>query len=234
MSTGHELDAWERAYRDFETPAEEIRKFERRLCALGVDRLDKSSRILEICCGRGNALIAWRRLGFARAIGVDLSHALLRLSTSGAPRIVGDVRAMPVASASQDIVAVHGGLHHLPSLADLDATLAEVRRVIRPDGRIVIVEPWRTPFLSAVHALSRQRPIRRLSKKMDAFERMYEIEHPTYDAWLRQPDAILAILRRHVEPIVLRRRLGKIMVLARRARATTGRNDARPASADAR
>jgi ubiquinone/menaquinone biosynthesis C-methylase UbiE len=217
MSTDHDLDAWERAYRDFETPAGEVRKFERRLRALGADRLDRSARVLEICCGRGNALVAWRRLGFRRAVGLDLSYALLRLSDAGASRIVGDIRAMPVAAASQDIVAVHGGLHHLTSLADLDATLTEVARVIRPDGRVVIVEPWSTPFLTAVHALSRQRPIRRLWKKMDAFERMYELEHTTYDAWLGQPAAILAIVRRHLEPVVLQQRWGKLMVLARRA-----------------
>ncbi|MBZ5557759.1 MAG: class I SAM-dependent methyltransferase [Acidobacteriia bacterium] len=217
MNTAHDLDSWERAYRDFETPAEEIRKFERRLRALGADRLDRSSRILEICCGRGNALVAWRRLGFRRAIGLDLSYALLRLADAGTTRVVGDIRAMPVADASQDIVAVHGGLHHLPSLEDLEATLREVARVIRPDGRVVIVEPWSTPFLTAVHALSRQSPIRRLWKKMDAFERMYELEHTTYDAWLGQPAAILATVRRHLEPVVLQRRWGKLMVLARRA-----------------
>jgi ubiquinone/menaquinone biosynthesis C-methylase UbiE len=215
MSTGHELDVWERAYRDFETPAEEVRKFERRLRALGAERLDASSRILEICCGRGNALVAWRRLGFRHAVGLDLSYALLRLSEAGAPRIAGDIRAMPVADASQDIVAVHGGLHHLPSLDDLEATLGEIRRVLRPDGHVVIVEPWSTPFLTAVHTLSRQSPIRRLWKKMDAFERMYELEHSTYDAWLSRPEAILAIVHRHFEPVVLHRRWGKLMVLAR-------------------
>lgn len=217
MSAGHGLDAWERAYRDFETPDEEIRKFERRVRALGADQLDRSSRVLEICCGRGNGLVAWRRLGFRRAVGLDLSYALLRLSDAGTPRIAGDIRAMPVADASQDIIAVHGGLHHLTSLDDLEATLGEVRRVIRPDGYVVIVEPWSTPFLTAVHALSRQPPIRRLWKKMDAFERMYDLERTTYDAWLRQPEAILAIMRRHLRPIVLHRRWGKLMMLAHRA-----------------
>lgn len=218
MSTQAPLDAWEEAYRDFETPDEEVAKFHRRLRALGIDTLNRSSRILEICCGRGNALTAWTRLGFTRTVGLDLSCALLRLYAGAEPRIGGDIRAMPFADASCDIVAVHGGLHHLPSLADLDATLREVRRVVRPDGRVVIVEPWSTPFLTAVHAISRQRPIRRWSKKIDAFERMYELEKSTYDAWLAQPAAILAIIGRYLEPIVLRRRWGKLMLLARGAR----------------
>jgi ubiquinone/menaquinone biosynthesis C-methylase UbiE len=209
--------SWEQAYRDFETPDQEIRKFERRLRALGVDRFPRTSQILEICCGRGNALTAWERLGFRRCIGLDLSHALLTLYDGPAPCVVGDVRAMPVASASQDLVAVHGGLHHLPSLADLDATLQEVTRVVRPEGHVVIVEPWSTPFLTVVHALSRQRPIRALSKKFDAFERMYELERTTYDAWLGEPERILSIVRRHLTALVLRRRWGKLMLVARRA-----------------
>ena len=211
------MNAWEQAYRDFETRDEEIRKFERRLHALGVERLARSSRILEICCGRGSALTAWERLGFRRAVGLDWSHALLRLYEGHAPRIVGDIRAMPIASESQDIVAVHGGLHHLPSLADLDAAMREVRRVVRADGHVAIVEPWWTPSLAVMHGLSRRRPIRAVSRKMDAFERMYELERVTYDAWLGQPEQILAILRRHLTPLTLHRRWGKLMLLARRA-----------------
>lgn len=217
MSLQAPLDAWEEAYRDFETPDEETAKFDRRLRALGAESFDRSARILEICCGRGSALTAWARLGFSRAVGLDLSLGLLRLYAGLEPRVAGDIRAMPFADASCDIVAVHGGLHHLPALADLEATLREVRRVMRPDGRVVIVEPWSTPFLTGVHALSRQRPIRHWSKKFDAFERMYELEQSTYDAWLGQPDAILAIITRYLEPVVLRRRWGKLMLLARRA-----------------
>jgi ubiquinone/menaquinone biosynthesis C-methylase UbiE len=48
---------------------------------------------------------------------------------------------------------VQGGLHHLPELPrDLDKTLLEIKRVLRPQGRFVIVEPWHTPFLRIVHA----------------------------------------------------------------------------------
>jgi ubiquinone/menaquinone biosynthesis C-methylase UbiE len=218
MSSASTLDPWEEAYRDFESPAQEVAKFDRRLRALGVDTLDRASRVLEICCGRGNALTAWHRLGFMRAVGLDLSYPLLRLYAGHAPRVCADIRALPFPDASQDVIAVHGGLHHLPSLADLDATLREMSRVVRPDGRVVIVEPWSTPFLTGVHALSRQRLIRRLSKTFDAFERMYELERSTYDAWLGQPGAILEIVHRHLDPIVLRRSRGKLMVLAHAAR----------------
>lgn len=209
------FDPWAQAYSDFETPAEEVAKFESRLEALGADRLDPASRILEICCGRGNALVAWGRLGFAHTVGLDWSVPLLQAYAGSLPRVAGDIRRMPVADRSQDVVAVHGGLHHLPSLDDLEATFREIRRVVRPSGRVIVVEPWSTPFLTFVHAISRQKLARMLSKKVDAFERMYELEHATYDAWLSQPDAILAVVRRHVEPLTLAVRWGKLMLLAR-------------------
>jgi ubiquinone/menaquinone biosynthesis C-methylase UbiE len=214
-SAANALDAWERAYRDFETPDQEVRKFERRLRALGADKLARSSRVLEICCGRGNAIQAWERFGFHPVVGLDLSEALLRLHSGGA-RVVGDIRAMPVARESQDIVAVHGGLHHLPSLDDLDLTLREMHRVLKSDGYALIVEPWSTPFLILVHAVSRQTLARRMSKKVDAFERMYELEHTTYDAWLGNADRILSILTAYLQPITLHRRWGKLMLIARK------------------
>lgn len=210
------LDAWELAYRNFETPAEEVRKFKRRLRALGAHRLAPRSRVLEICCGRGNAIKAWQRLGFRHVIGLDRSEALLRLFEGGAPRVVGDIRALPVLQESQDVVAVHGGLHHLGSLEDLDAALGEVRRVIRPDGHVLIVEPWPTPFLTLVHAVSRQQIARRMWKKIDAFERMFERERTTYEAWLGRPDRILSILTAHLRPLMLRRRWGKLLLIAQK------------------
>ncbi|HZR26884.1 MAG TPA: class I SAM-dependent methyltransferase [Vicinamibacterales bacterium] len=214
MST-RPLDPWEQAYSDFETPAQEVAKFESRLRTLGADRLVSTSEILEICCGRGNALVAWQRLGYSRTVGLDWSVPLLQAYRGDAPRVAGDIRRMPIVDDAFDVVAVHGGLHHLPSLDDLDATLREVARVVRHDGRIIIVEPWSTPFLTVVHAVSRQMLARRLSKRVDAFERMYELERTTYDAWLARPDAILSIVRRYVEPICLKRGWGKLMLLGR-------------------
>lgn len=204
--------AWEDAYVRFETPGEEIRKFERRLRQLGAADWPRDAAIVEIFSGRGNGLVALERLGFTRVSGVDLSARLVAMYRGPARCVVGDCRAIPLQTASQDVAIAQGGLHHLPDLSrDLPQVLADVRRVLKPGGRFVAVEPWQTPFLGVVHAVSRNPIARRLWSKMDAFQTMVEHEADTYDRWRGAPDEILALLRRTFEPVVLQQAWGKLL-----------------------
>jgi hypothetical protein len=88
-----------------------------------------------------------------------------------------------------------------------------MRRVVTPSGRIVIVEPWLTPFLRFVHATVKQPVARRLSPQFDALATMIEEERDTYERWLNAPDAYLRLIRCYVAPRLLRRRWGKIIVV---------------------
>jgi ubiquinone/menaquinone biosynthesis C-methylase UbiE len=161
--------------------------------------------VVELFCGRGNGLAALARLGFTRLEGVDLSPSLLAQYRGQARCYVADCRALPFPDASRDVLVVQGGLHHLQSLPDdLVRTLDETRRVLRPGGRIVVVEPWLTPFLSFVHAMCEVRLARRMWAKLDALATMNEIERPTYMAWLERPQEILALLRERFVPAVCR------------------------------
>lgn len=195
-------DPWEAAYLRFETPEEEIQKFIVRLNRLGAGDWSQDAEIVELFCGRGNGLIALQRLGFARVEGVDLSPRLLAQFKGTAKCTVADCRQLPFADRSKDVLIVQGGLHHLPSLPrDLDQTFSEMQRVLRPNGRVVFVEPWRTPFLTFVHLISEFPPIRKLSTKMDAFATMTEYEIRTYEQWLGQPELIKKIARAHFVPV---------------------------------
>ena len=76
---------------------------------------------------------------------------------------MGDCHQLPFADASRDVVIIQGGLHHLPTLPDdLDRRLAEIHRVLRKDGQLVIVEPWLTTFLRCAHMICENRLARRL------------------------------------------------------------------------
>ena len=113
-------DPWEAAYLRFETPEQEIQKFERRLRQIGAERWSKDARILELCSGRGNGLVALERLGFTHVTGVDLSPRLVLLSSGTC--FVGDCRTLAVREASHDVAIVQGDCNHLPSLPeDLEA-----------------------------------------------------------------------------------------------------------------
>jgi SAM-dependent methyltransferase len=195
------IDPWEAAYLRFETPEEEIRKFTKRLRRLGVTAWPRESSMVELFCGRGNGLHALARLGFRNIEGVDLSPRLLAEYTGEARCYVGDCRDLPLAAGSKDSAIVQGGLHHLPVLPDdLERVFAELRRVLRPSGRVVFVEPWLTPFLRLVHAVAQNPMARRLSVKLDALATMIENERQTYENWLSRPKEISQLARRYFQP----------------------------------
>jgi ubiquinone/menaquinone biosynthesis C-methylase UbiE len=195
-------DPWEAAYLRFETPEQEIQKFISRLNRLGAREWPRDAEIVELFCGRGNGLIALQRLGFARIEGVDLSPRLIAQFKGTAKCTVADCRQLPFPDRSKDILIVQGGLHHLPTLPDdLDQTFSEMQRVLRTTGRVMFVEPWRTPFLTFVHFVSELPPVRRLSNKMDAFATMTEHEIRTYTQWTGQPELIKKIARAYFVPV---------------------------------
>jgi len=211
--------AWEEAYLRFETPEEEVQKFQKRYREIGAEAWGRESEIVEIFCGRGGGLIALERMGFTRIEGVDLSQPLLDQYSGPAKTLRADCRQLPFADASKDIVVVQGGLHHLDRIPDdLVQVLAEVERVLRPAGRFVCVEPWLTPFLRIVHWVARRRLARRLSSKIDALQTMIVHEQRTYDQWLGQGPAILTALDRFFQSEKRSMAWGKLIYVGRRKR----------------
>jgi SAM-dependent methyltransferase len=195
-------DPWEAAYVRFESPEEEIRKFVKRHKKLGIDRLPRDSKTVELFCGRGNGLRALSQLGFTHLEGVDLSPRLVAMYRGPAQCYVGDCRRLPFSGKSKDLLIVQGGLHHLPELPeDLAQTFEEMRRVLRAEGKLVVVEPWRTPFLRMVHPISEVRLVRRFSVKMDAFATMTHYERATYERWLGQSELILKLAHARFSPL---------------------------------
>jgi SAM-dependent methyltransferase len=203
-------DHWELAYLRFETPEDEIRKFVGRLKRLGVSSWPRDARILELFCGRGNGLHALQRLGFQRLKGVDISRRLLSHYRGPAKCHAQDCRVLQFATESEDAVIVQGGLHHLLSLPDdLEQTFAEIRRVLKSNGHALFVEPWLTPFLQFVHAVTQNGTMRRLSPKLDALATMIEHERATYENWLGRPEEIAALARKYFVPVHETFRWGK-------------------------
>jgi ubiquinone/menaquinone biosynthesis methyltransferase len=124
---------------------------------LAADRagLDAGDRALDVCCGTGDlALELKRRVGSDGAVvGVDFSEPMLALAR-GKSRRAGlpvDYRsanalALPFADGEFDAATVGFGVRNV---VDLPLALAELRRVVRPGGRIVILEittPQRPPL----------------------------------------------------------------------------------------
>jgi len=202
---------WEEAYVRFESPEQEIAKFISRLKRLGQADWKRNAQIVDIFCGRGNGLKALELLGFTDLEGVDISPELVARYNGPAKMHVADCRNLPFEDESRDIVIVQGGLHHLPQIPeDLDRTLSEVRRVLRPHGLFVMVEPWLTPFLQIIHFASEQRIVRAASQKFDAFATMTHYEADTYFPWLAAADSILRSLDQNFVTTTMKRGFGKL------------------------
>ena len=103
------------------------------------------AQVLDLCCGTGDMTFALRRQAgksSARILGADFSHAMLqRASRKAAPRrlrwIEADALRLPFPDGHFDLVTSAFGFRNL---ADYDAGLREIMRVLRPDGECGILD----------------------------------------------------------------------------------------------
>ena len=106
--------------------------------AAAVVRATGARAVLEVGCGTGT--FAERLMAdnpHATVIATDQSERFVELTAGrGVDARVADVQDLPFADASFDLVAAMWMLYHVP---DLDRGLAEIRRVLRPGGRLLAV-----------------------------------------------------------------------------------------------
>jgi len=204
-------ERWEAAYVSFLTPARETARCVRRLRLLGAGKWPRDDRIVELFCGRGSGLEALERMGFTAIEGVDCSRSLLNHYSGRARLYLGDCRLLQLADSSRDAVIIQGGLHHLHDLpADIERVLGEVHRILRPHGKLLLVEPWLTPFLRTVHAACSLSYLCKLSRRLSALNEMIESEKVTYRRWLANKNPILALLGEYFATEVCWTALGKL------------------------
>jgi demethylmenaquinone methyltransferase/2-methoxy-6-polyprenyl-1,4-benzoquinol methylase len=109
----------------------------RRLAAESAVR--PGDRVLDAACGTGDLAIADKKAGAARVTGLDFSEKMLERARRKAPLewVQGDMLALPFADATFDAATVGFGVRNV---ADLELGLRELRRVVRPGGRVAILE----------------------------------------------------------------------------------------------
>jgi demethylmenaquinone methyltransferase / 2-methoxy-6-polyprenyl-1,4-benzoquinol methylase len=98
--------------------------------------LPAGSRVLDLACGTGD-LITMLAAGGHVPLGMDLSWGMLAANPTGAPLVQADGAALPLGSASVDGITCGYALRNFTELAPV---FAELGRVIRPGGRISLLE----------------------------------------------------------------------------------------------
>jgi demethylmenaquinone methyltransferase/2-methoxy-6-polyprenyl-1,4-benzoquinol methylase len=104
--------------------------------AVDVLALPAGSRVLDLACGTGDLTkVAARRQH--RVVGADLSWGMLTANRSGAPLAQADGSRLPFPTGAFDGVVCG---YALRNFGDLEAALAETARVLRPGGRLSVLE----------------------------------------------------------------------------------------------
>jgi demethylmenaquinone methyltransferase/2-methoxy-6-polyprenyl-1,4-benzoquinol methylase len=98
--------------------------------------LPPDSLVLDVACGTGDLTRLALRAHY-RVIGADLSAGMLAANRTGAPLLQADCSQLPFPDASFDGLLCGYGLRNF---TDLPAALAETARVLRPGGRLALLE----------------------------------------------------------------------------------------------
>jgi demethylmenaquinone methyltransferase / 2-methoxy-6-polyprenyl-1,4-benzoquinol methylase len=176
----------------------------------------RGQRILDLAAGTGTSSVPLRRAG-ADVVPCDFSLGMLGVGKrqfGALPFTAGDALALPFRDGSFDAVTISFGLRNV---SDVPRALAEMRRVTRPGGRLVICEfshpvwaPLRTAY---VEYLMRALPsvARRVSSNPDAYVYLAE----SIRAWPDQAGLARAVAAAGWSRVAWRNLSGGIVALHR-------------------
>lgn len=116
-----------------------------------------ADRVLDVACGTGDLTEAFARTGAAEVIGLDFTAEMLDIARDKAPRHLGpaahkvsyqqgDAQQLPFPNAAFDVVSIAFGIRNVQ---DPMRALREFRRVLRPGGRLIVLE-FAEPALAPV------------------------------------------------------------------------------------
>ena len=126
--------------------------------------LVEGARVLDVACGTGDLSLVLAGAGRARVVGLDFCRPMLEIARRKAqivspdspdpravPFVEGDALRLPFADETFDAVTIAFGLRNLAGVFE---GLRELRRILRPGGRVAILE-FSSPVVPGFRALFR-------------------------------------------------------------------------------
>ncbi|MBI3402026.1 MAG: bifunctional demethylmenaquinone methyltransferase/2-methoxy-6-polyprenyl-1,4-benzoquinol methylase UbiE [Acidobacteria bacterium] len=161
-------------------------------------------RVLDLCTGTGDLAIAARRAHppAGRVVGIDFAGAMLRVGRAKLQRagladrialVRGDATRIPAGSGTVDAVTIAFGIRNVQDVA---AACAEIHRVLRPGGRLAILEfavPT-APGISALYLWYLRHVLPRVGRLVSRHDAAYGYLPASIDAFTA-PEEFVKILR---------------------------------------
>jgi demethylmenaquinone methyltransferase/2-methoxy-6-polyprenyl-1,4-benzoquinol methylase len=165
----------------------DVRWRKKTVAALGLDR---GATVLDLACGTGDLCRELQGHGL-RPVGADLSFGMLAAARTDAPLVHADALRLPLPDAAVDGVTCGFALRNF---VDLEAFVAEVARVVRPGGRIALLEVAEPPnrVLRWGHGLYFGKVVPKIGALLsdgDAYRYL-----PKSVAYLPAPEALVAMI----------------------------------------
>lgn len=154
----------------------------RRLVAanLSAALADEAAVALDVACGTGDLALVLAEAGRGRVVGTDFCRPMLEIAVEKAERrgakipfIEGDALKLPFRDSAFDAVSIAFGLRNL---ADVEAGLSEMFRVLKPSGSVAILEFSKpvVPVFSSLFQLYFTRVLPRIGGVLSGSRKAYE------------------------------------------------------------
>ena len=126
-----------------------------------LDEVESGALVLDFGCGTGQNHDLLKHLGH-RLIGIDLSYPLLHQAAerhTDGRFILYDGQDLPLQSSTMDAVIIYVVLGYIVDRSNIEHTIAELFRVLKPGGRVVAIEQTRRKTVLRENGLKMHRSI---------------------------------------------------------------------------
>jgi ubiquinone/menaquinone biosynthesis C-methylase UbiE len=149
LKVREESTAWHAAYGSERLVARRASSHGRKLRRLGALDLPRNARILDLCCGMGEALRILHQAGFTDLWGSDITIEDSLRAEPWAHLDAADACALPYEPGFFDAVVCMHSLHHLGGVIRIGKTFDESVRVLKPGGMLMVLDHYDSPQLRA-------------------------------------------------------------------------------------